>query len=70
MSEPDDVKQGIPRLNPAALTVEMVAKMLGIQVQIVQKHISEGAPVAVDGTINLVHYGAWLCKMEGQTNGA
>jgi len=70
MSEPDDVKQGSPRLNPAALTVEMVAKMLGIQVQIIQKHIAEGAPVAADGTINLVHYGAWLCKMEGQTNGA
>ena len=60
MTESDDVKQGIPRLNPAALTVEMVAKMLGIQVQIVQKHITEGAPVAADGAINLVHYGAWL----------
>ncbi len=70
MTETNDVKGGKPQLNPAALTVEMVAKMLGIQVQIVQKHISEGAPVAADGTINLVHYGAWLCKMEGQTNGA
>ena len=60
MAESNDVKQGSPRLNPAALTVEIAAKMLGIQVQIIQKHISEGAPVAVDGTINLVHYGAWL----------
>ena len=60
MSEPDDVKPVKPQLNPAALTVEIAAKMLGIQVQIVQKHIEEGAPVAADGTINLVHYGAWL----------
>ena len=70
MTESNDVKPVKPQLNPAALTVEMVAKMLGIQVQIVQKHIAEGAPVAADGTINLVHYGAWLFKMEGQTNGA
>ena len=60
MSEPNDVKPGKPQLNPAALTVEMAAKMLGLHAQIVQKHIDEGAPVAADGTINLVHYGAWL----------
>ena len=60
MSESNDVKPVKPQLNPTALTVEMAAKMLGIQVQIVQKHIEEGAPVAADGTINLVHYGAWL----------
>ena len=60
MNESSDVKPVKPQLNPTALTVEMAAKMLGIQVQIVQKHISEGAPVAADGTINLVHYAAWL----------
>ena len=60
MNESNDVKPVKPQLSPSALTVEMAAKMLGIQVQIVQKHINEGAPVAADGTINLVHYGAWL----------
>jgi hypothetical protein len=47
-------------INPAALTPETTAKMLGLQVEIVQKHITQGAPVAADGTINLVNYAAWL----------
>ena len=60
MTEPNDVKRGKPQISPAALTVEMVAKMLGLPAEIVRKHIAEGAPTAADGTINLVHYGAWL----------
>jgi hypothetical protein len=60
MNESSDVKPVKPQLNPTALTVEMAAKMLGIQVQIVQKHIEQGMPIAADGTINLIHYGAWL----------
>ncbi|MFA5291929.1 MAG: hypothetical protein WC496_02730 [Phycisphaerae bacterium] len=60
MNESSDVKPVKPQLNPTALTVEMAAKMLGIQIYIVQKHIKEGMPVSADGTINLVHYGAWL----------
>jgi hypothetical protein len=56
MTTQNDTKQ----INPAALTPETAAKMLGLQVEIVQKHILQGAPAAADGTINLVHYGAWL----------
>jgi hypothetical protein len=60
MINPNDVKPGKPQLNPAALTIEMAAKMLGLPAEIVHKHVKEGAPVATDGTINLIHYGAWL----------
>ena len=56
MTTQNDTKQ----INPAALTPETVAKMLGLQVEIVQKHIMQGAPVAANGTINLVNYAAWL----------
>jgi hypothetical protein len=60
MTEPNDVKGGKPQISPAALTVEIAAKMLGLPAEIVRKHIEQGAPAAADGTINLVHYGAWL----------
>jgi hypothetical protein len=56
MTTQNDTKQ----INPAALTPETAAKMLGLQVEIVQKHIEQGTPVAADGTINLVNYAAWL----------
>ncbi|OHB60905.1 MAG: hypothetical protein A2Y12_10190 [Planctomycetes bacterium GWF2_42_9] len=56
MTTQNDTKQ----INPAALAPETAAKMLGLQVEIVQKHIAQGAPVAADGTINLIHYAAWL----------
>jgi plasmid maintenance system antidote protein VapI len=48
------------QLNPAALTVEDLAKMLGLPAEIVHKHVEEGAPIAPDGTLNLVVYAAWL----------
>lgn len=56
----DDVKPVKNAINPAALRPETAAKMLGLQVDVVRKHISQGAPVAADGTINLIHYSAWL----------
>lgn len=46
--------------NPAALTVEQLAKLLNMPVDRVQRHVDAGAPVAADGTLNLVHYAAWL----------
>jgi hypothetical protein len=60
MSQPNDVKGGKPMLNPTALSIDMAAKMLGLPAEIIHKHIAQGAPTAADGTINLVHYGAWL----------
>ena len=47
-------------LNPLAISPENLAKMLGLAVEIVRKHVAQGAPVAADGTMNLIHYGAWL----------
>jgi len=47
-------------VNPGALTVADVARILGVSVEAVEKDIREGAPAAADGTVNLVHYAAWL----------
>ena len=49
-------------VNPATLTVEQLAKMLAIPAQKVRDHIAAGAPAAANGTINLVHYTAWLAR--------
>jgi len=47
-------------LNPAAMTVEEAAKTLGIRREWLEADIAAGAPTNADGTVNLVHYGAWL----------
>lgn len=49
-----------PVLNPAALPVEAAAKMLGLPAGFVRKHLDSGAPQNADGTLNLIHYAAWL----------
>lgn len=49
-----------PIANPAALTVEQLARLLGVSVDRVRNHVAAGAPTAAGGTINLVHYAAWL----------
>jgi len=51
-----------------ALTVAQMAKVLSaaggrnISEEMVRVDIDAGAPVNPDGTINLVHYTAWLAK--------
>ena len=51
-----------------ALTVAQVAKVLSaaggrrITEEMIRADIDAGAPVNPDGTINLVHYTAWLAK--------
>jgi hypothetical protein len=53
-------------LNPTALSVEQTSRLLSAtsQRRIPETHIrqdvEDGAPVNPDGTINLVHYAAWL----------
>ncbi|MEI8197727.1 MAG: hypothetical protein WCI73_17675 [Phycisphaerae bacterium] len=55
-------------VNPLALSVEEVARMLSaaggrrITPEQVQADIEAGAPVGADGRINLVHYAAWLVR--------
>jgi len=56
MNEPD----GGGALNPACIEVTQLARVLGLPEKTLRDHISEGAPANPDGTMNLVHYAAWL----------
>ena len=57
-----------PGLNPAALPIEDAAKVLSrmgrkpVTADMLEADIDAGAPTNEDGSINLVHYAAWLVK--------
>jgi hypothetical protein len=34
--------------------------MLGLPIATLRQHVAQGAPTNGDGSINLVHYAAWL----------
>ncbi len=55
--------------NQAALTVEQLAKMLAVQEEKIREHVAAGAPTGPDGTINLVHYAAWLNRRLKELDG-
>lgn len=61
-------EHGKPSLNPVALPVRDAARLLSktgghpISTEMLEADIAEGAPTNPDGTINLVHYAAWLVK--------
>jgi hypothetical protein len=57
------------RINPAALTVGQLARMLSLSEEKVRAHVAAGAPAAADGTLNLVHYSAWLNQRLKEHNG-
>jgi len=59
-----------PGLNPAALRPKDAAKALGISEDMVRADIGAGAPTNPDGTVNLVHYAAWLNREMSKTDGA
>ena len=58
-------------VDPNRLTVEQVAKLLSaaakvrIPVELIFADLEAGAPRNADGTLNLVHYAAWLAKEMG-----
>ncbi|MFN5662902.1 MAG: hypothetical protein ACK5RX_03925 [bacterium] len=60
--------QGMSRLNPAALPVADAARVLtrlggkSVTDSMLRADIDAGAPVNADGSLNLVHYAAWLVK--------
>ena len=60
--------QGMSRLNPAALGVADAARVLSriggkpVTDAMLRADIDAGAPTNANGTINLVHYAAWLVK--------
>jgi hypothetical protein len=55
--------------DPAALTVEQLAKALAIPVEKVREHVAAGAPTGADGRVHLVHYAAWLNRRLKELDG-
>lgn len=60
--------QGMSRLNPAAMPVADAARVLTrlggkpVTEAMLRADIDAGAPTNADGSVNLVHYAAWLVK--------
>jgi hypothetical protein len=66
---PDDRTPATPGpLNPNALSVEDASRLLTraggwlVTEKMIEEDLDSGAPENADGTINLVHYAAWLVK--------
>ncbi len=57
-----------PAPSPMALTVAQAAKVLSaaagrkIGEELIREDLAAGAPANPDGTINLLHYAAWLVR--------
>jgi hypothetical protein len=57
-----------PRLDPTALPIADAARLLSgaggqaVTVEMLEADVAAGAPTNGDGTLNLVHYAAWLVK--------
>lgn len=55
-------------LNPQSLRLEDLARILSaagprpVTVETLRADIDDGAPVNPDGSLNLVHYAAWLVR--------
>ena len=68
MSEHNADGRQASTLNPQALRLEDMARILSasgpqpVTAEMLQADIDAGAPVNPDGTMNLVHYAAWLVK--------
>ena len=66
MADSDD------RVDPMRLTVEQAAKLLSaasrkqLPAEQIEADMTSGAPRNRDGTINLVHYAAWLVQEMGR----
>lgn len=64
-----------PQLNPAAMPLRDAARLLAkvggpsITEAMLRADVEVGAPTNPDGTINLVHYAAWLVKEMGRSAG-
>ena len=56
-------------LNPMALSADQAAKTLRVPPEWVRSDIDCGAPTNADGTLNLVHYAAWLNKTLKEDDG-
>ena len=67
-SEGPSIPGGARALSPSAMTLQQAARVLAAvgarhaTVENLRRDIEAGAPVNADGTINLVHYAAWLVR--------
>ena len=65
-------ESGNSALNPQALALSDAARVFSaaagdtIDVAMLEADIEAGAPVNPDGTLNLVHYAAWLLREMGR----
>jgi hypothetical protein len=63
-----DQDNGRQSLNPTSLAVADAARLLTkacgqpVNPEMIQADLAAGAPSNADGTINLVHYAAWLVR--------
>lgn len=71
MSDTPEEKLTETPLNPNALSVANAARLLSkvggerVSEEMIHADLTAGAPTNPDGTINLVHYAAWLVQQEG-----
>ena len=63
------------RLSPAALSIADAARLLSkvaggqpVTIEQIEQDVLSGAPTNADGTLNLVHYAAWLVKARGHAD--
>ena len=62
------------KLNPAALSLVEAARILSasgpkpVTAELLRADIDAGAPTNPNGTLNLVHYTAWLVKEMGRAD--
>jgi len=63
-----------PTMNPVALSLADAARILSaagsqrMTIEMLQEDIAAGAPTNADGSINLLHYAAWLNMKEPHGN--
>ena len=63
-----DHDKATPSLSPTSLTPADAARLLTraggqtVRVETIQADLAAGAPANADGTLNLVHYAAWLVR--------
>lgn len=68
MTDAEHGKPAAGRLNPAALAIADAARLLAraggeeVSEAMIEADIDAGAPINPDGTMNLVHYAAWLVQ--------
>jgi hypothetical protein len=64
----DENESDRPRLSPTAMPVADAAKLLSavgsakVTEEMLREDLGLGAPANADGTLNLVHYAAWLVR--------